>query len=511
MATSLYKAQEALKTCAEHEHKELSFFCNTCKKFICISCGKTSHLNHEWDHIKSVAKERRNKTPMICRVIKKYKLSKYLGRLRSSDDVEKEWKEDLRKLEERRIVLISILNRIVDEKKKKRDDLARKQIKEIKKLEPKLSYLEKITTSLDSNIAAYSDYDVIEMEQQMLAVMGEVESYDDELAALGAAFVQGEVDEALLEKMIGKMEDGNKTDKDNTVSVEKMKTLTGFDEDGKNTNKDETVSVQEMKTITELHDLILSIAPISETEAWVAKVCGDGIELLSCQNMKANFMTLEGLYDFVILSNSDFIYITLTNRKIRRVTSTGEDTVLVPTKPLYPRNISKTWTDDVLITLVDGKDNFKLKPYSRRLVQRMTPTGEVLRTYEFREDGTTRLFTNPRKTVENFNSDVCVINETADTSELLVMHGDGRVRFSYPGQLDSEFIFAPTDVTCDSKSRIIVSDADNKCLYLLSPDGTFLRYLISDMFERLFALSLYQGCLWVGFGDGTVKVYKYTE
>ena len=55
MATFSFKAQEAVKTCDEHEHKELTCFCKTCKKFICISCGQTTHHGHEWDLIISVA------------------------------------------------------------------------------------------------------------------------------------------------------------------------------------------------------------------------------------------------------------------------------------------------------------------------------------------------------------------------------------------------------------------------------------------------------------------------
>ena len=73
MATISYKAQEAVKTCDEHEHKELTCFCKTCKKFICISCGQTPHHGHEWDIIISVAKERRIETPKLCRKIKRRK------------------------------------------------------------------------------------------------------------------------------------------------------------------------------------------------------------------------------------------------------------------------------------------------------------------------------------------------------------------------------------------------------------------------------------------------------
>ena len=470
----MHKAQEALKTCDEHEHKELSCFCKTCKKFICISCAKTTHHGHDWDLIATIAKERRMTIPNNCRKINKEKLSKYRQKIRSLKNVESECIEDKRKLEERRNGTIGIINRNIDEKRKQRDDLVRKQIEELKGLEPKLAYLEKMTTSLDKNIASYSDYDVIEMEQQMLEVLGEVESHDAALAASGVAFVPGEEDEELLDKMI--------------------------------------VKIEEMKTWKEFDDKIKSIVPISDTHAWVGDFSSDDIKLLSCQNVKANRMTLTSYRDFITLSNGDFIMTIYENREIRRVTATGEESVLVCTNPLFPTWICRTQTDDILVTLRDGGDKFRLQPSSCRLVLRMTPTGKVLQTYGFREDGVTRLFTLPGRTAENGNSDICVINLTSRTTtagELVVLHIDGRVRFTYNGQEGSKFHFYPSAVACDSKSRIIVSDFKNICLHLLCPDGIFLRYLISDMFDSPLAMALYQDKLWVGFYKGTVKVYKY--
>ena len=97
------------------------------------------------------------------------------------------------------------------------------------------------------------------------------------------------------------------------------------------------------------------------------------------------------------------------------------------TKPLQPTSISRTQTEDIfLVTLEDEGDPYTLKPSSRRLVQRIKLTGEVLQTFEFREDGSTRLFVAPGRTTENGNSDICVINHTSGSKgELIVLHRDG--------------------------------------------------------------------------------------
>ena len=145
------------------------------------------------------------------------------------------------------------------------------------------------------------------------------------------------------------------------------------------------------------------------------------------------------------------------DQAIRRVTSGGKVSDIVSTKPLHPGLISKTQEGGILVSLRDDGDPFKLQPSSRRLVQKIALTREILHTYEYQEDGVTRLFTVPGRTAENGNSDICVINRIGvNTGELIVLHGEGRMRATYRGQEeDSEF--DPIYVACDCNRRIIVT------------------------------------------------------
>ena len=480
MATSLYKAQEAMKICEVHEHKELSCFCKTCKKFICISCGQTTHHGHDWDLIGSVAKERRVETPKLCQKIKKENLPKCMKKfLGIRKVVVKERDEDFKELEEKRVTLINLINRLIDEQKRKRNRVVTKIIE----MEKKLDYLENITVSLDSNIGAYNDFDLLEMEQEMLKTLQEVESYEVDRAVSVGKFVSGEIDEGLIERMIGGMQ-GTKVDDD--------------------------VGVEEVITFKEFDNVIDNIAPISNTQAWVDDYSsGCELKLLSLSNVKAKNRTVASYRYFIAHRNGDLILTDCDKQVIRRVSSNGKDSVIANSKPLYPSCISMTHTDDILVSLGDDGDTYQLQPSSRRLVQRMALTGKVIHTYEIREDGISRLFTLPGRTAENGNSDICVINRTSDDNgELIVLHRDGRMCFTYRGQAGSEL--DPTCVVCDPKSNIIISNFANKSLHLLSLDGTFLKYLLSDMFDNPMIVALYQGCsLWIGLMDGTVKVYRY--
>ena len=246
----------------------------------------------------------------------------------------------------------------------------------------------------------------------MLAALVEVESYDVDTSCT-VEFVSGKINKDLIKDMIGRVEE----------------TATIID-DGAN--------VIEMKTFTEFHSMINTITPKTDKLAWVGEIGSAEIKLMSSQSKE---IVSRGLAhtDFITLDNGDFIATGLGGQEIRRVTSAGKFSVIVNTKPLHPGFISETGMDDILVSLEDDGDRYKLKTSSRRLVQRMTMSGKVLHTYEFQEDGVTRFLTAPGRTTENGNSDVCVINRTSDdTGELIVLHRDGRVRTTYHGQDNSE-------------------------------------------------------------------------
>ena len=491
MATSLYKFQVVLKTCDEHDHEELSCFCKTCRKFICTTCAKTTHIGHDWDFIPLVAKKLRKETPKLCRKIKEENMPLCREKVRTIDDnlsiFEKASDEDLKKLEEKRVEMISSINRVIDEQKRKREELQNREIttmrEQSRQLRNKIKYLEKITSSLENNIATYTDYDVIEMEQDMLQSLKEVESHEISYPASNINFVPGEINLEQLEEMIGAIEE-------ETAHV------------------DGTINIIEVKTFKEFDRIIRTIAPISPTHGLISDN-KPSVKLLSLQSNETQSKTLPKFSNLVALTNGDFICTSYSGQTIRHVTSAGKDSVIANTKPLYPLEISKTQNDDILVTLRDDGDHYKLNPSSRRLVQWITPKGKVLRTYELREDGKTRLFTLASRTAENGNDDICVINLTSkNMGEIIVLHVDGWVRATYRGQEGSNF--HPSDVACDSKRRIVVSDFTNKSLHLLNPSGSFLRYLLSDMFDYPMRIAFYDDILWIGFEDGAVQVYKYS-
>ena len=491
-----YDAQNAVKACEEHEHKELTSYCKTCKKFICTTCAKTSHGDgHDWDFIPSVAKERRAQTPVKCGEIKEVKLPKYREKLRVVNNnisaEEEKRKEDLQRLEERRVAIIEVVNGIIDAKKRNRNEISKNvtagMSRQGKKLDKMIQFLEKMSTSLYSNIRAYSDFDVIEMERDMMRALEEVEEFHVDIGTSPVVFMPGVIDAELIGKMVGNTTEASMAYGDNSVIVNEIETFS-----------------------TQFDSMIRSIAPVTHTHAWIGDNKHVGIKCLSLEDIETRSRSLPQWYDFVMLNNGNLVLTDYDNKLIRQITTNGKATVTMKTKPFCPTYISKTLSDDILVTLRDDGDPFVLQPSSHRMVQRITQRGKVLQTYEFQEDGMTRLFTLPTKKAENRNSDICVVNRVSERAgELVVIQGYGLMQFTYHGQEGGTF--NPSDVACDSDGQIIVADYMNKSLHLLGPDGRFLRYLLSDIPDFPQTLALHRGMLWVGCYNGTVIAYTYEE
>lgn len=70
--------------------------------------------------------------------------------------------------------------------------------------------------------------------------------------------------------------------------------------------------------------------------------------------------------------------------------------------------------------------------------------------------------------------------------------------------------FKPTDVVFDSHCNIIVSDTFNSKIHLLSPDGEFMKYVVTEN-ELTYpvSMSFYKPTLWVGTFDGLVKLFQF--
>ena len=245
MATSLYKAQSVIPTCEEHHPRELLYFCKSCKKIICTTCVKTDHTHHDWDLSSSFAKQLRKETPEKCQDIRRqlpaFKLKLSAIKQRKSTNEEKRH-TFLTKLDDTRLALIDEVNKIAGKMRQIYNDLFKEECKSLEKKETKatelLEYMETMTYSLDTNIRAYSDCDVIEMEQGMSKMFEKLKTCDmdvdfDVNSALHSCGIFKPHTEA-LEKMVGElknitlMNEIKRTGCDNKTAICRIKKTPDF-------------------------------------------------------------------------------------------------------------------------------------------------------------------------------------------------------------------------------------------------------------------------------------------
>ncbi|XP_061184979.1 uncharacterized protein LOC133192992 [Saccostrea echinata] len=238
----------------------------------------------------------------------------------------------------------------------------------------------------------------------------------------------------------------------------------------------------------------------------------NSVEKVNTQGAKEHKFRITGTCDKMCVIDNNVYFIDAINTSISCLSPSGSVSTVISTDPLVPRGICQSVSGGLLVTLTEATlDLNTLESHCRCLLRHITMTGDVIHEYEYQEDGETKLLTLPYRITQNGNCDICVANCINEfTCVLLIMSPSGRMKSVYHGQNLTEN-FDPSDVVCDSLCNILVTDPRNKQIHLLSPDGEFLKFLLTDNeVNHPVKLSLYKSTLWVGYDEGLVKVFQYS-
>ena len=259
--------------------------------------------------------------------------------------------------------------------------------------------------------------------------------------------------------------------------------------------------------------IVWDIRPVSHDEAWIKYKEIDQFMLLNKSGQVQDTVPYTANYrSFFVMNDKDFISYHHGKQVVVSIEHSGETSTIMNTSPLYPVHVGPALNGNILVTLADGEELTRTAD-SQRKVQMITPGGEMLHTYEFGEDCLTPIFTAPFRPTQNFNSNVCVINQydTADgnaRSDVCVFYEDGGLKFVYSGHGGE---FYPTDICCDSLCNVICTNILDSSVYVIDSDGAFLEYLLTrdTCVTMPSAVALYRDALWVGSSFGEVRVYCY--
>lgn len=477
--------QEHVQMCDKHTEL-IDMFCEDCKVFICSECAKTDHRDHRWVTIVKAASDRRRQLQKLLSDVKKENLPKIDEGLKKSLN---QIKENERlcgfEVETLQKQVDEITEKLLDIKKrheKAMEDNLSKKNDEVNlfqsQLDKKRKQIVDLLSLMEENNRTMSDYSLIdnhrELKQQLADVHTELKNCEYSMR-----YGKGEIKENLVESLFGQT----------------------FDLDD--------ISATETDSFSFGNKLIFSMKAVNE-ECHIRSISSKVIERVSKQGEQKHTVNVEGR-DFSISENGYVFFTDEKNCLVKRLSASGSVSRITSTDPLVPVGICQSLVGGLLITLRDKAYNFTdITSIKRSFVRHMTLNGDVIREYEYQEDGHTRLFTYAYKVIQNGNTDICVVNGTGnDTGNLLLMSYSGRLKSVYDGQ-NLSVDFKPHDMVSDSRHNLIVTDAHSDCIHLLSPEGAFLKFLLREeaVFEPT-ALSLCLSTLWVGNSEGLVKVFCY--
>nr|XP_034309487.1 uncharacterized protein LOC105346241 [Crassostrea gigas] len=486
--SSIYPyAQEHIPMCIKHD-LNIDITCEDCDEFICSQCAKTDHKDHDWKTIPTAGSRRRKELKKTLSKVKEKDFAeideKIMKASKQREGNKKCCDSEVSKLQKHYDAIVSKLDEIkkhldtklVENLERKNAEVSKKKLD----LEKKRDHIKDLVEFLEDKHGTMSDYSLIDNLRDLTNLVSNTDS-DIEREDHSVRYRRGDISEGSLDSIMGQT----------------------FDLDD--------FSVTETDSFQYGDEHLYVLEAIDEDTCLTRDGKSKCFERLNIRNKKKENSNICG--NKVCVTDKGDVYVTDYRCKpaIVRLSPSGSACTGFNTAPLVPFGICQSTEEGLLVILVDDCTNiFHLDSKSRRLVRHVTLTGDVIREYEYQEDGQTRLFTLPYKVRQNGNTDICVVNSTSlSTGELVILSSSGFLKSVYHGQ---NLIFDPADVVCDAHCNIIVSDCRNSRIHLLSPDGEFMKYLLTENdVTKPYSMSLYKSTLWVGDIKGLIKVFQFNN
>ncbi|XP_078336959.1 uncharacterized protein LOC111132501 [Crassostrea virginica] len=479
--------QEHALICEKHDLMPIDVTCEDCEEFICSKCAKEDHKDHDWDTISTAATLRtRGLMKAMTKIEEKdiQQIDEHIQKAsQQMEENKKKYESEVLKLQKHYDAMVETLDKIKKKQEKiMRDGLERKNAdvsKAKSNLEEKKKKVLQRVKSMKEKGSSMTDIILIKTHRELTKLISTEVDYK-QMSEFLLRHERGDINEAMLESMMGQTFDA------------------------------ERITVTETNSFQGDEKPIFLLEAMNEGRCLLSNTILPNVVQLSRSGKKEKQFSVD-VGGVCVTDNNDVYVSNLKNRSISRLSPSGSVSTVFSTAPLLPMGICQTMDGGLLVTLGDTEsDNLKPNSDSRRLVRHVTLAGDVIREYEYQEDGQTRLFTSPERVTQNGNTDICVINETSDTTgELMILSFSGSLKSVYPKQEHTHNFFL-TGVVCDSYRNIIVSEAQKNSVHLLSSDGEFMRYLLTEnQVNHPFAMSLKKYTLWIGDYKGRVKVFQY--
>ena len=479
--------QEHALICEKHNSTPIDFICEDCEEFVCTKCVKEDHKDHNWDTITTAATLKSRGLLKTLTKIEEEDIQEIDEKIEKAsqqmEENKKRCEQEVSRIQRQYDAMVGKLDKIRKQQEKALGDSLTSKNADLSQvrsgLEEKKKKVLQSVKSFRKNSSKMTDITLLKTHQDLTKLLS-TKKIDTLLSEFVLRYECGDISEEILKSMMGQNIDYEKI----TVSL-----LNSFQWGKK--------PIQLLKAIDESTCLL----------------CVDfkNIIKVHTHSQKQQKFKVNKINDMCVTDNNEVYFTNCENNSISCLSPSGSVSILLSTDPLAPDGICQTKDGGLLVTLEDTETEiYQPKSHSRRLVRHVTLTGDIIREYEYQEDGQTRLFTWPSMVKQNANNDICVINWKNKTNgELVILFNAGSLKSFYSGQKQKRE-FKPTDVANDPHCNIIVSEANNSTIHLLSPEGKFMRYLLTEnQVVHPVAISLRSSTLWIGDAYGCINVFQY--
>jgi len=498
------------QTCNKHPGNDLVVYCTKCKITICYACKEEKHNSHPVQEASGVSKNMRSSLSHFLGAIKEFlpDFETYVKMIRQGQkEAEGDLNNAIQDVKSRSKFLQNEIEKISDnliyELKQKHKASVENLNKEAKNVINSYKSIATLTASADRMLKLGSDLNVIDssknIQKRFMQIEDELPKMDiDKIETVG--FVPGGLKFDSLPKLFGQITKGE-------ISLPTLPVPWGI-----RVAKDfEVCSVAAFK-IHSSPETVHAIAPISETEAWVASGWGTkDAYLYHISGERRKKVTLDIQIDHMCVTpGGELLVSSYEDKYIRKINK--EHVVCDFAMPhLYPGGMMMTKRKELFVCAVDSYTTRRAE-HSRRCVMKMSEYGMAID--EIDEDGSEPLFGAPYRVVETPNRNLIVTDREEGKLRVTCIDHEGCRKFVYTGpkHVQMKQPFNPLGLCCDRAGNTLVTDWANHCVHLINSDGEFKGFILSQK-DGLFkpnAMVLDKGGqLWIGDGNSTVRVYKY--
>lgn len=485
-----------LVMCLKHNDSALKWFCSSCELSICSECAKNEHKSHVMADLSVYQDRKQKKWQRFVDILEDHELPETLGRMKRikkakvdfdsniiavKREVWMRYDEFMLKLGNERQKILSELDEIQHREEKVFSEAVQKMEREIAVLESSLNSIKGMIESLNTHTLSGNFEDV----RKEVEKLKKTQCPNPEKVAFNAHDVTEKIVSHLYGKLERRLEDAPSLPPSRTD-------LSGLSTPG--------VDVSLLSSFATALPFIRTICPVSSDEAWIG--CWQQEHMFLTSSSGNVNRTVGGkVMDTCIMGNGDLLIVCYLSYNLKCIGKNGKLKELKSDLPLYPTGIVALKNGDIILSLVDRYD-LKMDENSIRRLMKLDKDGNTLLIVENDVNGKA-IFTYPAKVTVNINGDICAIDETGEYSgRLVVFDSAGDLKFEY-GEQDSTFE-ETCDLSCcacDGEARIVASDWLHHKIHILTADGCFIGYLLTedDGIHFPFCLSFgTDGVLWIG-------------